>query len=299
MAVPKRNFAQQLATNYYRAKLNLLTVLSPKWAADVALDLFTKPYANSKKPLASFSLEPEVIILQAQNLLLNGYKWRAAPNNDKKLLLIHGFSGNIVSFDQHIVQALALGYDVYAYEAPAHGKSGGKRLNVLLYSRVITDIMLSHGPFHGFIAHSLGGLSLMLSLHENELPIAPKVVLIAPATESTTAADHFFSFLQLSPALRKAFEQKIEAIGGNPLSWFSISRILAEVSFNILWLHDHADTVTPIKDVLPLEQAGNAHVAFHFTTGLGHSGIYKDAAILSKIIEFLRMENAADSFTID
>jgi len=288
LATPKLTPAQKLAINYYRAKLNLLNLVSPGFAAHETFDLFTKPYGRPRKTRkSSWFSKAEPLKLVSNGLKLTGYKWRAQPDNDKKLLIIHGFAGSVGSFDRYLSVLLHAGYDVYAYEAPGHGTSDGSRLNTAIYAGVIEDAVVAHGPFDAFMAHSLGGLSLMLALHRIELTNRPKVVLIAPATESTTAANQFFSFLQLSESLRTAFETYVEKRGGQPLAWYSISRVLAEVDAEILWLHDENDTTTPIKDVYPLLQKGLSNVHFYFTEGLGHSGIYKDNKVKKRIIEFL------------
>lgn len=288
MATPKLTPAQKLAINYYRAKLNLLNVVSPGLAAHETFDLFTKPYGRPRKTRkTTWFTKAEPLKLVSDGLKLTGYKWRAQPGNDKKLLIIHGFAGSVGSFDRYLSALLPAGYDVYAYDAPGHGGSDGSRLNTAIYAGVIEDAIEAHGPFDAFMAHSLGGLSLMLALHRVTLSNRPKVVLIAPATESTTAANQFFSFLQLPESLRTAFETYVEKRGGQPLAWYSISRVLGEVKADILWLHDENDTTTPIKDVYPLMQKGLPNVHFHFTEGLGHSGIYKDNKVKKRIIDFL------------
>lgn len=288
MAIPKLTPAQKLAINYYRAKLNLLNVVSPGLAAHEAFDLFTKPYGRPRRRRKSnWFKKAEPLKLVSSGLKLTGYKWRAHNGNEKKLLIIHGFAGSVGSFERYIGPMLHFGYDVYAYEAPGHGTSEGSRLNTAIYAGVIEDVMAAHGPFDAFVAHSLGGLSLMMALHRMDLTNRPKVVLIAPATESTTAANQFFSFLQLPESLRQAFEHYIEKRGGQPLAWYSISRVLHEVGADILWLHDASDTTTPIRDVYPLLQKGLPNVHFHFTEGLGHSGIYKDNKVKRRIVDFL------------
>ena len=288
MAIPKLTPAQKLAINYYKAKLNLLNVVSPGLAAHETFDLFTKPYGSPRKRRkTSWFQKAEKLKLVSNGLKLAGYKWRAHPDNDKKLLIIHGFAGSVSSFERYLGPLLHFGYDVYAYEAPGHGTSEGSRLNTLIYSGMIEDVMAAHGPFDAFLAHSLGGLSLMMALHRGKPANRPKVVLIAPATESTTAANQFFSFLQLPPSLRQAFEQYVEKRGGQPLAWYSISRVLPEVEADILWVHDEQDATTPIKDVYPLLDKGLHHVHFHFTEGLGHSGIYKDNKVKRRIVDFL------------
>jgi predicted alpha/beta hydrolase family esterase len=54
-----------------------------------------------------------------------------------------------------------------------------------------------------FICHSFGGIALsqyMETVGHNE---KTKIVLIAPATETTSAIDGFFTFLQLNQKVRK------------------------------------------------------------------------------------------------
>jgi pimeloyl-ACP methyl ester carboxylesterase len=296
LATPKLTPAQKLAINYYKAKLNLLNVVSPGLAAHETFDLFTKPYGSPrKKRKTTWFQKAEKLKLVSNGLKLSGYKWRAHPDNDKKLLIIHGFAGSVSSFERFLGPLLHFGYDVYAYEAPGHGTSEGSRLNTLIYSAMIEDVMEAHGPFDAFLAHSLGGLALMMALHRASLPNRPRVVLIAPATESTTAANQFFSFLELPESLRQAFEQYVEKRGGQPLAWYSISRVLHEVNAEILWVHDENDTTTPIKDVYPLVQKGLFNVHFHFTEGLGHSGIYKDNKVKRRIVDFLSDGNSLNA----
>ena len=287
MAIPKLTTAQKLAVNYYRAKLNLLNVVSPSLAAWEAFDLFTRPYGKPRRRRRSGWFEKaEPLLLESKGLKLAGYKWRAHPGNEKKILIIHGFAGSVASFDRYLGGLLRHGFDVYAYDAPGHGSSQGNRLNALLYADVLQDIVEAHGPFDGFLAHSLGGLSLMLALHENPPENTPLVALIAPATESTTAADKFFEFLQLPDDLRKSFEKHVKMRSGKPLEWFSIRRVLPDVKASILWLHDDQDNTTPIRDVYPLMQKNYPHVHFYFTSGLGHSGIYKENKVKKRIFDF-------------
>jgi pimeloyl-ACP methyl ester carboxylesterase len=287
LASPKLSPAQKLAINYYKAKLNLLNVVSPALAAHQAFDLFTKPYGKPRKARrSSWFQKSEPLKLVSKGLNLTGYKWRAQPGNDRKLLIIHGFAGSVSSFDRYLGGLLHHGYDVYAYEAPGHGGSQGNRLNAVLYSDIINDIIKAHGPFDGFMAHSLGGLALTLALHHNQPDNNPAIVLIAPATESTTAANKFFEFLQLPESLRKSFEDHVMKRGGKPLEWYNIPRVLPDIKARILWVHDKEDTTTPIGDVYPLLQKNLANVHFHFTEGLGHSGIYRDNNVKRKIIDF-------------
>ncbi len=283
----KLTTAQKLAINYYRAKINFINTLSTGWAAREALDIFTKPYPGRNKPDPVIWSSSQPLLLATDYGKVAGYCWKAEQPNGKKLLIVHGFGGNSRAFDRYIKPLLVKGYDVFAYDAPAHGKSDGKRLNAAAYVHVIETIIQKHGFFDGYIAHSLGGLSLMIALHQLKYENNPKIVLIAPATESTSAAEIFFGMLRLPSSIRSAFEKKVKDLVGVPLQWYSISRILHDVKGKILWLHDEEDHTTPIKDVYPLMNQQPLHVHFHFTKGLGHSRIYKDTKVKQLIIDFI------------
>ncbi len=283
----KISAAQKLAINFYRAKLNLLNVISTRMAANEALDIFTNPNYGKKKRDPPVWKYAEKLFMDSEYGKLAGFQWKAKSPTGKKLLIVHGFAGDSRTFDWSIKPALAKGYDVYVYDAPAHGKSGGKRLNASSYMNVIEEIIKRHNGFDAYMAHSLGGLCLMLALNQLQTANHPKIILIAPATESTTAADNFFAFLQLPKDLRVVFEKKVEEKTGVPLQWFSITRVLNNIKGNILWLHDEDDLTTPVKDVYPLMEQQPQHVHFHFTKGLGHSGIYKDNKVKKLITAFL------------
>ena len=283
----KLTAVQKLALGYYKTKLNLINSLSTRWAAAEAFDVFTKPYPVKPKPDPPIWATAQKLFVETPFGRLAGYSWQPAKPNGQKFLIVHGFAGNTRSFQAYIKPLLSKGYEVFAYDAPAHGKSGGKRLNASMYMQVLEIIVAHHGGFHAYLGHSLGGLAIMLALHHHQQPMIPKIVLIAPATESTTAADNFFDFLRLPAKLRKAFEMRVEKIGGVPLQWYSIGRVLHEVKGDILWLHDEEDFVTPIGDVYPLMDPHPKHVHFHFTKGLGHSRIYHDSKIKKLILNFV------------
>jgi hypothetical protein len=51
-----------------------------------------------------------------------------------------------------------------------------------------------------FLAHSFGGMALSLAMEKNHHSEHTNIVLIAPATETSTAVDGAFKLLQLNDA---------------------------------------------------------------------------------------------------
>ncbi|HVG13562.1 MAG TPA: hypothetical protein VM935_01340, partial [Chitinophagaceae bacterium] len=113
-----------------------------------------------------------------------------------------------------------------------------------------------------------------------------KVVLIAPAVESTTAIDSFFRFLKLSPGVRKEFDSLLQAKSGHAPGWFSISRIAPLLKARVLWFQDKDDLMTPLKDVLPIMDKKFPNFQFIISEGLGHRRIYRDNKTFKAILAF-------------
>ena len=189
--------AQRLAIGIIRTRINLTAMASRKKGAAMAFELFCTPVRRSRK-------KPPPIFKSAENLsfLINqqtvrGYRWNHPQ--EKKFLIVHGFESSGKNFDRYISPMIKKGYEVIAFDAPAHGASDGKTVNLPLYTQMLREIFLRYGPIDAFLAHSFGGLAvahLLEGINHNE---QTKVVLIAPATETTSAIDSFFKFLRLDP----------------------------------------------------------------------------------------------------
>jgi hypothetical protein len=137
------------------------------------------------------------------------------------------------------------------------------------------------------MGHSFGGLAICLALEEIEHTDDVHVVLIAPATESKTAIDIFFSFMKLNDSVRKEFDEYISKIGNKPSEWYSASRAVENLKAKILWCHDEDDPMTPWADAKKVMDKKHYNIEFIVTKGLGHRRIYRDNKVSKAIIEFL------------
>lgn len=277
--------AQKLAINYVRAKLNILSLVSNRKSAKSALKIFSTPYKKSKKKTPPIFEKAEKLKFTLQGHTIKGYRWNTG--GEKKLLILHGFESNCKNFDRYITPFISKNYEVLAFDAPAHGESSGKRIVLPLYIATVRAIHELYGPVERFIGHSFGGLALAHFLEITPHDETTRAVLIAPATETTTAIDSMFRLLQLNDDIRKEFDQLIvEKSGVNP-SHFSIPRTLSQIKAQLLWVHDEDDDVTPLKDVQPVIKKKWPNITFLITKGLGHRKIYRDNKVCKAIINFL------------
>lgn len=277
--------SQRLVIKYIRTKFKILSSISKRKAAEKAFDLFCTPQFRNKKKLPRIFEQAEPVAFRFENYRIQGYRWnKDAP---QKVLILHGFESSVINFDRYVKPLVTKGYCVLAFDGPAHGRSSGKKVNVLLYKNFIHRINEEFGPVKNFIAHSLGGLALSLAMEELKHDESFKIVYIAPATETTTAVDTFFRFLQLNGDVRREFDKVIEEMGGQPPAWYSVTRAAKNIKAQVLFFQDKDDDMTPLSDVQPLIDQHYPNFKFEITEGLGHRRIYRDNKVSKAIIDFL------------
>jgi pimeloyl-ACP methyl ester carboxylesterase len=277
--------AQKLAVLYFRNRLNLLALIAPNRAARLALKIFCTPFRKPKKQIPAILQQAEQLSFQQDALTVRGYRWNHPRPH--KVLIIHGFESSARNFDRYATPLLDKGYEVMAFDAPAHGVSDGQQIDLPTYVRTLQLIHEQYGPIQGFMAHSFGGLALIHFLETIPQDANTRVALIAPATEATTSIDYFFTILGINPKMRKPFDQLIFDIAGVWPAHFSIRRAMPHVQAQVLWFHDEQDELTPLSDALKVQEDHHPNLSFVITQGLGHRAIYRDAAVMKQVIEFL------------
>lgn len=275
----------KIALRYIKTKLNLFTFLNRKYAGKVAFRLFCTPMTRANIPENEVFRKAERLSFSISGKKVLGYRCNhPAPF---KILLLHGFSSTCQHFAHFVPPLVKKGHEVLAFDAPAHGFSEGSSINAVEYSQMIKKINELYGPISGYIAHSFGGISVMLALEEMEYPQETKVVLLAPATETTTAIDSAFQMLRIKNiSLRKSIDEVILEKSGRPSSWYSLRRAIKNIKASVLWIHDIDDDITPYSDALNVKNDSPENVQFITTSRLGHRRIYKDPGVLKQVINF-------------
>lgn len=276
---------QQIAIGYYRTKIKLLAAISNRKAAEMALELFSTPQYRNKKLLPPVFKEAEKLSFNHFGEIVIGYRWNRGGH--RKILIVHGFNSSVANFDRYVKPLVKKGYEVLAFDAPAHGYSTGKTLNAVVFKEMIEYIHKEYGPVRSYMGHSFGGLAICLALEEIKHTDDYRVALIAPATESRTAIDTFFSFMKLNEIVRKEFDDHIYRLGHQHADWYSVSRAVKNLKAKILWCHDEDDTMTPWSDAKRVMDEKHFNIEFIVTKGLGHKRIYRENKVSKAIIEFL------------
>lgn len=276
---------QRIAISYYRLKLKAISLISTRKAAELAVELFSTPPGTFREPLTKLFDESEKLEFDLDGKTVTGYRWNYG--GQRKVLIIHGFNSSVVKFERYVLPLVGKGYEVLAFDAPAHGYSSGKTLNVVEFKEMIKTIHVKYGPVNSFMGHSFGGLAISLAIEEIVHDEDSRVVLIAPATESSFAMEYFFELMKVSKAVQKEFNEQVIRLGQKPLEWFSVSRAVENIKAKILWCHDVGDRITPFADAKKVKDKNYPNIEFLITDGLGHRRIYRDKKVVNAIIDFL------------
>lgn len=283
----KLKFKQKVAIKIYQTKFKALSILSTRKAAESLFTFFCTPYSGKpkrKEPLV-FKKGKKVSVVYEGNRI-NGWQFTPSKANGNKVLVLHGFDSCAYKSETIINCLYDNGYEVFAFDALGHGTSDGKTINAKQYAEIINLIDNSFGKFYAFVAHSLGGLAASLAVEEFKISIQ-KLVLIAPATETTRAIDNFFKFLKMPLNLKPEIENLIKEVSGKNATFFSVSRAIQSTTINTFWVHDENDFICPIEDVLPVQKLNLPNIEFYFTKKMGHNLIYRNKEVLNKILIFL------------
>ncbi len=277
---------------YYKTKLKTIGLVSPRKAAEAAYEIFCTPYGRKgKNKMPPLFEKAEPLSFTADRIEIRGFRFVSPKPNGKKIVIAHGFSSYSYKFEKYITPLTKEGFEVLTFDAPAHGISGGKLINAAIYRDILIKIEKLYGPIYGIMGHSLGGISAALAFETFSHQEDRKLVLIAPATETETTIGDFFKVLPVDEKVKEAFINMITEIAGNPVSYFSVSRVVKKTSGSVLWVHDKQDPICPYKDVKPLLSLDLPHVRFLITEHLGHSKVYKDTAVSTQIIQFFNPKN--------
>lgn len=285
----KKTLVKKVLLRLYSIKFNFIGLFSQKRAAFLAFKFFSTPIKTGSYKKIPLTFQKAIkVSLKVKGTTVRGFHWRNPDPKAKKILIVHGFSSNVFKFESYVVALKKEAFEVLAFDAPGHGISDGKEINALIYRDVILAIEKEFGVLFGIVSHSLGGLAASLALEKFDKPENKKLVLIAPATETTTTLENFYELLPLSSTVKQAFEAHIQLLADEPVNFYSVARIAKKSLAPTLWIHDEEDLICPIRDVNPVIAENLPMVSFHITKGLGHNYIYKNSDTISRVVHFLK-----------
>ncbi|WP_241697227.1 alpha/beta fold hydrolase [Winogradskyella eckloniae] len=261
--------------------LNATSLVSSKLASKKALSLFASPrkgrYNTDQKQIIESAFFEEIAY---ENFEIATYRW---VGHNKTVLLAHGWESNASRWAYILKDLKDQDYNIIALDAPAHGRSGGKQFNAVLYSEFINVVAKKFKP-EILIGHSVGGMASVFSTYLNEIPSIKKLILLGAPAHFTGVFSRYKTMMGFNKRVSNGLDKIVLERFGRPVSYFSTANFLESIQAKGLIIHDKKDRIIPFEDgQLLANRYKNSE--FVVTSGFGHG--LKDVSLTPKIIGFI------------
>lgn len=264
-------------------RLNLLYKVQPDNALQRLYQLFCEPRKGKLQlsELPSFLRNAERKTLKIEKNNIMTYHWK---NSGKKILLVHGWESNSSRWEEVVKRLHSLGYELIAFDAPAHGLSGGNELHVPLFAKCVTAVQDEYHA-HFAIGHSAGAMSLVYQAYAfPETQDFEKLVLLGSPSEMTKIINDMAHILRLKHKVVQDLDQFFKQKFGFYFDEFSIAKFAKILKTPSLVIHDKYDRVAPVEAAHAI--AGNLENSqMVITEGQGHS--LNRRSVIDRYIDFI------------
>ena len=263
----------------------LISFISPKLITLFAAKLFTTPIKH-KIPKRELEMDrksiQKLILIPAIDKEVVLYHY---GKSEKKILLVHGWSGRGTQLFKIADELLKAGYSTISFDAPAHGKSPGKTTIMVDFIATILEIEKQFGPFEAAIGHSLGGMTVLNAMKKG-LNVSHAVV-IGSGDIVKDIMDDFVAKLELKPAVSTLLRLHFEKKYGEKMNSYSAFLAAKETAIPVLVIHDNNDPEVPVSAGIHIHKyLKNGELLL--TDGLGHRKILGNPKVIERTVQFIQ-----------
>ncbi len=279
-----RQLKLKIAFKSVKLKGKITQAISLNYATKQAIKLFKTPikfkipareipmYSNSIKEFVEIEeLNKEIMVYR------NG-------NADKKVILIHGWSGRGTQLYKINNMLLDMGFSTISFDAPAHGMSTGKNTMMNEFVICVRKLTELYGPFEYGIGHSLGGMALLNSI-KSGISIK-KAVCIGSGNSIYQIMKDFVNQLDLKPIIAEKMKAHYDKQFGVDLENFSSYNVAKSIEIPVFIIHDTNDKDVPVTCAYDIH-SNLKNGKLLITNGLGHRKILGDSLVLDNIRNFI------------
>lgn len=261
--------------------LNLLSLFSSKYAAKKAIHLFSSPrkgkITEAQSDFLNTSFREEI---QYNEYDVMTYRWLGKKQT---ILLAHGWESSSVRWEVFIKALHKLDYNIIALDAPAHGKSGSKFFNAILYAEFINVVIKKFKPTI-LIGHSVGGMATVFSNQKYQFANIEKMVLLGTPSELTGVFKRYVDMMSYNARIEKQINELVfEDFGKYPKD-FSTAKFLKDNTSKGLIIHDKEDPIIPFEEAELINNSYKNSTLFT-TQNLGHS--LNNNAVTTHVVDFI------------
>jgi pimeloyl-ACP methyl ester carboxylesterase len=273
-----------------RLMLKASSRLSPRVTDRITTRLFSLP-RQQKLPAV-----PDAPGLRAESFHVDSSVGRLAVwtwGEGRTVLLAHGWEGHAGQMTPFVAPLVAEGFRVVTFDMPAHARSSGRFAHVMSMAQAIRDVAEAvmpvvgghHEPLHALVGHSLGGAASALAIYHGLR--TQHVVLLAPVAEPRPFARKMAAYLELSPERTEGLIEGIRRIAGGDLGSIDVRFLARQMDVPALIFHDPSDREVPFEHGREIA-AEWPRAQFVELSGLGHTRLLKDAAVIERAVQFIR-----------
>jgi pimeloyl-ACP methyl ester carboxylesterase len=258
---------KQYIVVFYRLYLQAYFFIAPNKAAYKLLMLFATPRIRKLREYE------QTLLAQAnqQNFTAGKheivtYTW---GKGEPDVLLVHGWEGhggNMAGIANHLVQS---GHTCLSFDAPAHGKSFGKRSTLFTFSECVSALLKEHKKIRIVLSHSFGSAAAVYTLSRMSHGVEQLILLSAPDTFSEPF-DVFYSLMRLTKRQREHVNSSFKKHFQYRIDELQVSKDGSNTRVkNAVLLHDRNDAqikyacaervaaAWPQLKLIPLEDVGH------------------------------------------
>ncbi|MEZ2415129.1 alpha/beta fold hydrolase [Muriicola sp. E247] len=274
-------YLKRIVPKIYGLAFNLLSFFSKRAAAIKAYRLFCTPRKGRVLPIQEEFLKKATFEkVQVDDMEIQTYHWKGPG---KRVMLLHGWESNTYRWRNMIGFLKEEGYDIVAFDAPAHGWSKGKLFHVIRYTACTKKMVTRYEPDY-LIGHSVGGMNAIYHQYLYPKNSLQKIVTIGSPSEMQDVMKQYQEILQFNDRVMQALDELIIDKFGFRIVDFSTSRFAKELDIDGFLIHDKLDTIAPFRasQEVHAQWKGSKLIS---TEGFGHS-MHQDF-VSKEIIDFL------------
>ncbi|MGC1206007.1 MAG: alpha/beta hydrolase [Flavobacteriaceae bacterium] len=261
--------------------INFISLFSTTSASKIAIYIFSKPRKGGIDAEEKEFLETaDKKVVFYNDIGIQTYQW---IGNKPTVLLIHGWESNSYRWKDLIELLKSEDYNIISIDAPAHGNSGSKMFNAILYSECI-NVVINQFNIHTVIGHSVGGTAIAIALHNYNISSVKKLISLGAPSNFIALSKTYRKMMGFNKRVKKAMDSYYLQEFGHLPEYFTVANYSKNILAKGLIIHDRKDRIIPYKDAI--------EIARHYknsklikTVGFGHG--LKSEIVYNHILEFL------------
>jgi esterase/lipase len=244
--------------------------------------LFFTPFRyNAPEKEVEVARQAKKYFIKVDGKDIQVYAWGKGP----AVLMIHGWAGRGTQFRKFIEPFNQAGLRVVAIDGPAHGRSEGRRTEIMGFAKAIRQVFEREKAV-AIIAHSFGGVASLYAIAHG---MNNKVQInIASPTIGDEIIKTFLHALNASVSIGERFKKYVVKKTGKQFNDFSALEIVKHIASDthLLLVHDEDDAEVTIEHPRMLQKSFPQAILFE-TKKLGHNRILKEDTVINRCVTFV------------